>query len=248
MVDNDPSLPRPSLAATNPDLAARIDDTLTFPILGGDYVVELMSRATELAVAHIDGADHAGISIEFDGHAPFTIAPTGDRVTVFDHAQYEGNSGPCLTARRTDTVVRVDLRQMGRLWPDLSITAHQCCIDRVFAAPLHCRQHPIGSLNLYTDAATPATISPGSAVLALLLFHLDRCLADYSDHLEASDNARDLHQTVTDNAVYHQAIGVIAETLRCSRADAADALAATAQVDSAPLGDVAARIVRTRQL
>lgn len=247
MVDNDPSYPH-SLAATAPDLAARIDDTLTFPILGGDYVVELMSRVCELAVEHINGADHAGISIEFDGHDPFTVAPTDDRVTVFDHAQYDTGAGPCLSARRSNSFVSVDLRQMGRLWPDLSITANQCGIDRVLAAPLHRRQHPIGSLNLYTDAATPATISPASAVLAVLLWHLDRCLTDYSDHLENSDYARDLHRAVTDRAVYHYAVGVIAETLRCSRADAADALAATARVDNAPLGDVAARIVRTRQL
>ncbi len=234
------------LKLTDPHLAAIIESRMRLPVSGADHIVELMTRASELAVEHITGADHAGITIAFDPDGPFTVAPTDDLVQQFDDAQYEMDSGPCLLASRTDKIVETNLSIMSQLWPDLAITAYRCGIDRVLAAPLHRRHVSVGSLNLYTDADATTSISPTSATLMDLLEHLDRGLDEYSDHMAASTAATAVHDAVDDRTVIEQAVGVIIGRLDCSHDAAVDALLDKAAAENVGVREAAERVLRDR--
>lgn len=233
---------------SDPELASAVEIRLSLPIRGSDDLIELMARVAAIAVQHIAGADHAGITAAFDDIAPFTVAPTDERVSSFDRAQYEFDGGPCLLAARTDRIVHFDLAEMGQLWPDLSITAHQSSIRRVTAAPLHHRAISIGSLNLYTDHSTAATILTTSDLLPVLLGHLDRGLDEFGLHLTSTALAHELLQGVETRALIDNAIGVIMGLRHCSDIQAADLLDSKARTEDISRRDAARRVLDDRAL
>lgn len=235
-----------TLADIDPALAGVISQRLTVPMHGADHILELMTRAAELAVEHVIGADHAGITIAFDGETPFTIAPTDERVQQFDNAQYELNSGPCLLAARTDKPVNVDLTAISQLWPGLASAAHHSGIGRVAASPLHRRDVSVGSLNLYTDADAADAVSHDSAVLIELLRLLDRGLDKYSEYTAAAAAVRALHESVDLRANIDRAVGVISASTDCSYDTAFARLIAKADADRIDLREAAERVIRDR--
>lgn len=236
------------LRTTDPVLASLIEEKLSLPVHTGDDMVELMTRAAALAVQHIMGADHAGITAAFDEVAPFTVAPTDDEVRRFDRTQYELGGGPCLLASKTDQIVDIDVTEMGKRWPDLAITAHETRIRCVVAAPLHRRRISIGSLNLYTDAGTAETPSSTSPVLMVLLEHLDRGLDDFGDHLTTTTLASQLQQSVETRMLVDSAVGMVMGLTHCSYDDAVDRLESKARTENVSRRVAATRILNDRSL
>lgn len=207
-----------------------------------------MSRAVDVAVRHIPGADHAGIVIEFAGHRPFTIAHTDDRVRTIDDAQFECGSGTNQLAVSTEHTVQVNLDDMGRLWPDVAISAYECGVDRILSAPLRRCNHAVGSLNLYTDATTPISVAATCAALAAIVTYLEAGLDDHSRHIDRVMRVDGPRTAVDTNSTYEQALAVIAASTPCSVADAIHALAAEARESSTSIMDTSARILGSHRL
>ncbi|WP_338890146.1 ANTAR domain-containing protein [Rhodococcus sovatensis] len=238
----------PSLRSIDPVLAALIDDRLTLTIHDADHLIELMSRAADLAVEYISGADHAGITVVFQGSDPLTIAPTDERVKEFDASQYRIDAGPCLRATRTDRTVDIDMAEMTRLWPELAAVSRLCGISRVLAAPVHRHRQSVGSLNMYTDERTTAVISAVSPVLAILLEHLDRGMDDYSDSLAALERVNALRTALENRVVIENALGTITELAGCTRDEASDLLSRKARQENTTLRVAADRTIADRSL
>ncbi|MFI8567041.1 ANTAR domain-containing protein [Rhodococcus sp. NPDC078407] len=247
MVDHEDGNHRSGLRATDPVLADLFDTRLALSMLDADHLVELMTRVAELAVEHIAGADHAGITVVLDTSAPLTVGPTDERVEVFDRSQYELDVGPCLLATRTDRFVDVDLREMSRLWPELAEVSRQCGISRVFAAPLHRHDESVGSLNLYTDSRTTVVVSSTSPALLALLEHLDSGMADYSDNLAAARQAEVLRSALEDRATVDFAVGIIAQSRGCTQQEAVHIFDTVAGHDTERRRSTARRIVADRE-
>lgn len=248
MVDHESPQGPPALRSSDPALADLIDARLTLQIHDADHLVELMNRVAELAVDHIAGADHAGMTVVLEGSDPFTIAPTDKRVKEFDRSQYDLDAGPCLLATRSDHVVEIDLPDMISRWPDLAAVSQECGISRVLAAPIHRHNEAVGSLNLYTDIDTAVIISSTSAVLAVLLVHLDRAMNDYCDNLAAARQVQVLRSALEDRTIIDNALGIITETRRCSHDEAVEILDAAARAENTGLRSIASRIVADRAL
>lgn len=238
----------PSLRSTDPLLAALIDDRLTLTVHDADHLIELMSRAADLAVKYISGADHAGITVVFHGSDPLTIAPTDERVKEFDASQYRIDAGPCLRASRTDRTVAFDMAEMTLLWPELAAVSKLCGISRVLAAPVHRRRQSVGSLNMYTDEQTTAVISAVSPVLVMLLEHLDRGMDDYSDSVSALGRVTILRTALENRAVVENALGIITESTGCTRDEASDLLSHKAREQNTSLRAAADQVVADRSL
>ncbi|MBY4275284.1 ANTAR domain-containing protein [Rhodococcus fascians] len=237
-----------SLRTTDPALADLIDSRLTLSVLDADHLVELMTRVAELAVEHIAGADHAGITVVLDTAAPLTVGPTDERVEVFDRSQYELGVGPCLLAAESNRFVDIDLPEMTRRWPDLAEVSKVCGISRVFAAPLHRYDESVGSLNLYTDSRTAVVVSATSPVLRALLERLDSGMDDYSDNLAAARHVEVLRFALEDRATIEFAVGIIVQSRGCSHEEALRIFDAMAGHDAEHRRSVAERIVADRGL
>lgn len=236
----------PSLRSSDPGLATLIEGRLDLPIHDADHLVELMSRVADLAVEYIDGADHAGITVVFEGSRPLTVAPTDQRVEDFDSGQYRLNQGPCLLASSTDRTVVIDLEEMAVRWPELAEVSRRCGISRVVASPVHRHRMSVGSLNLYTDGTTTVMLSATSPVLVMLLEHLDRGMDDYSDSLAAFQRVHALHSALEDRAVIDTAVGMIIESRRCTRDEALEYLDHMTRVENTSLRSAADKVVADR--
>lgn len=251
MVDDDRSRqfgPLTPLSTSNPELAAIIELRLDLPIRNGDDVVELMTRVAGLAVQHVAGADHAGITAVLDPLQPFTVGPTDPLVGVFDRSQYRLGDGPCLLAARSDAVVEFDLARLDLRWPDLGAAARECGIVCIVAAPLHRGSTSVGSLNLYSDIGVRRTPSATSAVLVVLLAHLDRGLGAFGVHLSATEHAQALQSSVESRSTIAHALGVIAELTHGTHRAAVDLLEAKARTEGSSVRTAAERVVEHRAL
>ncbi|MBM7241928.1 ANTAR domain-containing protein [Rhodococcus fascians] len=237
-----------SLRSTDPALADLIDSRLSLSVLDADHLVELMTRVAELAVEHIAGADHAGITVVLDTAAPLTVGPTDERVEMFDRSQYELGVGPCLLAAESNRFVDIDLPEMTRRWPDLAEVSRACGISRVFAAPLHRYDESVGSLNLYTDSSTAVVVASTSPVLRTLLERLDSGMDDYSDNLAAARHVELLRSALEDRATIEFAGGIIVQSRGCSHDEAKRIFDAVAGHDADRRRSVAERIVADREL
>ncbi|MGA9874058.1 MAG: ANTAR domain-containing protein [Rhodococcus sp. (in: high G+C Gram-positive bacteria)] len=237
-----------SLRATDPDLADLIERRLSVSARDADHLIELMTRVADLATEHISGADQAGITVELDDDAPMTIAPTDHRVQRFDNSQYEHDNGPCLQATRTDRVIDIGIAEMRELWPDLAAVSEQCGIGRVLAAPLHRRSIAVGSLNLYTDAATVTSISADSPVLVVLLDHLDRALDVYSNYSAVAEHAHALRGALEGRTIIDNALGMISELEQCSFDAAVEILDRKARIENVPRRAAADSVVAHRTI
>ena len=82
---------------------------------------------------------------------PATAAYVGDTSLPLDHAQYDADDGPCLTAYRTgETVGIADVAEVADRWPKFAAAAAEAGIVSSLSLPLKLKTEVVGALNLYT--------------------------------------------------------------------------------------------------
>ena len=207
--------PTPSAAflralAARPLDMARLIEELHRRVHDEDSLIDLMYRASHEAVRLVDDVDWAGVTAQFAGPA-FTAASTDRRVMVVDEGQYGQGDGPCLQAMRTDQPVSMTSEQVTERWPILAAAAREAGVRAFHAEPLHARQHPVGSLNMYS-ATAGGLQDPDPDLLVVLTEYLDRGLTDYSAAQPGEPDAYRLQETLRIRFTVNQAIGVLMAT------------------------------------
>jgi hypothetical protein len=195
-----------ALAARPLQVAALVEE-LHRRVRDEDSLIDLMYRASHVAVRLVDDVDWAGVTAQFAGPA-FTAASTDRRVMVVDEGQYGQGDGPCLQAMRTDRPVSMTSEQVADRWPVLASAIRDVGVRAFHAEPLHARDHPVGSLNLYCGTAGGLQ-DPDPDLLAVLTDYLDRGLTDYSAAQPGEPNAHHLQQALRARFTVNQAVGVL---------------------------------------
>jgi hypothetical protein len=213
---------------------------------GAEELPVVLRRCAEQVVHAIPDADHAGITLlqEGDPERPYTVAATAELVLALDQAQYDGHTGPCLTAANTGQMVRATLSDAATSWPRFAEAAGSAGINSVLSAPLYLNEAYQGSLNLY-GGAEHGYHQLDVALLELYTTAAEAALGAELRHRAAAENTTQLRTALSSRAVIDQAKGIIMAARQID-ADAAFAvLAKQSQQQNRKLRDVAEEFVRS---
>lgn len=115
-----------------------------------DEVEATLSRICKLAVEHIAGCDHAGISL-VERRQVTTRGATDDVAPRVDRIQYETGEGPCLDAIRVHRVFEVGDLSSDTRWPKFApVVSHDTGVRSMLSFRLFVREKTLGALNLYS--------------------------------------------------------------------------------------------------
>ncbi|WP_340688444.1 GAF and ANTAR domain-containing protein [Amycolatopsis coloradensis] len=191
------------------------------------------------AVDHIEGAEHAGISLVERGRRIRTVAPTGEVVVQIDEAQYRTGQGPCVDAIFEHRVYRSgDLARESR-WPDFAPAAAETGVRSMMSYRLFTTDTTLGALNLYSracDAFGDRTEEDGQ------LFATHAAIALVGAQTEAK-----LHVAVEHRDVIGMAKGILMQRHDLEPAQAFRMLADSSQNSNVKLHQVAAWLVEHRR-
>lgn len=226
-------------AATDDDNAAA---ELAALLLSTESFDDLLRGVAELAVRIVAGAASASVTLTERGRL-ITVAAADTVALQIDRHQYETETGPCVDALRSGTVVYApDLRDERR-WGELNTIMLSHGVLGVLSVPLTVRNGAVGVLNLFTrvdhgfnerdqELARALAAHAAVAVTAAMRTYDDVSL---SDHLRAALSSR---------SVIDQAIGIVMAREQCSAERAFDVLRNVSQQRNVKLRQVASELVK----
>jgi serine phosphatase RsbU (regulator of sigma subunit) len=156
---------------------------------------EELTRALDdlarLAREGIPGCASASVTVLHEGDAR-TMSSTDDRALAIDEEQYDGESGPCLSAMRERGIVDVPDYTTERRWPRGTAKGRELGVHSGLSLPVEDDGNVLGALNLYGD--TVAAFGDSSLVAADMFTRQATVVLRYLNRLQAerAQNARDL--------------------------------------------------------
>lgn len=148
-----------------------------------------------------------------------TAAASGLEAQALDELQNSFTDGPCMTAIREDTVIRVgDVREDTR-WPDYLPAAAEQGVRSILGVPFDLDDDAWAGLNVYS----PAPHHFEADVIASIQQEVDRAsgalrlAVRLASHREAE---HDLHAAMSSHTVISLAAGIIMGQNRCTHAEA----------------------------
>lgn len=173
-----------------------------------------------------------------------TAASSSPQAEALDEVQNSFSDGPCMTAVREHTVVRVgDVREDPR-FPDYHAAAAEQGVRSVLGVPFELHGEARAGLNVYS--ATPHDFGPET--IEAIRHEVDRASSALrlavrlARHRDAQD---DLQAAMTSRTVVDVAVGVIMAQNRCSQDEAVAILKAASSHRNRKLRDVALDLVAT---
>lgn len=173
---------------------------------------------------------------------PITAASTDEVALALDHAQYDANDGPCLTAARTGQIIRLDEIAVDDRWPAFSGAAGAHGIDSSLSAPLTLGGGADGGLNVYGRVV--AAFSDDE--VELLVAFADQASVVVSNaqaYWTAFEATRNLTIALDSRAVIERAKGVLIGRDGLSDDEAFDWLRQRSQHTNRKLHDIAIDVV-----
>jgi len=238
----DPSPPQPVDAALPPpvDLSSALSQ-MAWLVLSRETVDTALELVTSLAAATTAGTLGAAVTV-VDEHGKRSKAASNATAEQADALQYEFDEGPCLTAWRTQEVVRIDDTTTDGRWPRWSEAAIRLGVRSVLSAPLLMREESIGAMKVYCDR--PHNYGPHDEhVMRLLAAQAAILLANSQSLREARRLGRQLTEALAGRDAIAQATGVLLARGATSPQDAFASLAAAARRTEHPVHDVARALV-----
>jgi GAF domain-containing protein len=229
-----------------------IDDEQLQRALGRLAQQDLRRLGLADALADITGAmpdlfavDGAGVLLVDESQVLRYVASTDQAADLLEAAQESSGHGPCVEAFVDNVIVRVDDFVTDDRWPDLAAILVPNGVRAVLGAPVRVGGLPVGSLNVYKQAAH---IWDDSDVTALTAF--DRLAEDIlaaaliNEHHDAL--VGQLQHALETRAVIERAIGFLMATDDLSASDAFERVRRAARSSRRPVRDIASDIIRYR--
>lgn len=200
-----------------------------------------IKNAVMLLVQNVDGCDAASISMVHSRRGVETEAASDDTVVIADRLQVELGEGPCLEAIWTEETVYVPDLATDPRWSTWGPRVAEATGARsALAIRLFTAHNTLGALNLYSvepDGFSARGRAEGSALAA----HIAIAVA-------AAKNIEQLEEAMETRTVIAQACGMMMERFGLDRDRAFALLTRLSSHQNIKLREVAAEIVRTRQL
>jgi len=231
---HDPGLPPPV------DVASALTQMAGL-VLSRETVDTALELVTSLAATTTAGTLGAAVTV-VDEHGKRSKAASNAAAERSDALQYEFDEGPCLTAWRTQEVVRIDDTTTDGRWPRWNEAASQLGVRSVLSTPLLMREESIGAMKVYCER--PHNYGPHDEhVMRLLAAQAAILLANSQSLQEARRLSRQLTEALASRDAVAQATGVLLARGAASAQDAFATLAAAARRTGSPVLDVARALV-----
>jgi len=220
--------------------------SLARDLFARESVEETLQHIAVLAVATIDGCDHAGVWVVDDGQITREIQ-TDPLVDHVDGLQLKDDEGPCVDALAGKPVVLAgDIANDDR-YPTFGPEAREAGVAAVLSQRLMIGNDSFGSLNLY--ATKPNAFDESARDLALLFAaHAGVVLAAAQARADAAKEEEGLRTALMSRDVIGQAKGILMERRRVTADEAFDILRRTSQQLNVKLREVAERLAETGEL
>lgn len=186
-------------------------------LLGTEGIDGFLQEMAVLAAREVGQGLSCGITLQPNGR-PLTVASSDANAAQTDELQYGLDHGPCLTALRTGTLVRIDDLATDQRWRDYAVRALAHGVRSSLSMPLTTPDGPVGALNLYSSR--PHFFGQAETRLAERFAQDATVAVGIAARLAAqSVLAGQLRDSLASRAVIDQAIGVImAQQAGCARA------------------------------
>jgi GAF domain-containing protein len=239
--DDAPPVPTQDQALSPPvDLASALSQMAGL-VLSRETVDTALELVTSLAATTTPGTLGAAVTV-VDEHGKRSRAASNTAAERADALQYQFDEGPCLTAWRTQEVVRIDDTTTDGRWPRWNDVASQLGVRSVLSTPLLMREESIGAMKVYCER--PHNYGPHDEhVMRLLAAQAAILLANSQSLQEARRLSRQLTEALASRDAVAQATGVLLARGAASAQDAFATLAAAARRTGAPVLDVARALV-----
>lgn len=208
----------------------------------------LWERVLHASLTHVDGAEHAGITL-LSHKAVSTPAATSDLVHQVDTQQYLIGEGPCLSASlQSEPIVHVGDLPTDPRWPHFARAVTDLGIRSMLSYQLYTNPNPnartnsgvIGALNIY---ATNRHAFTGESVHAGQLLATHAAIAAATAITNAS-----LLTALHSRDVIGQAKGILMERYKITPDQAFDVLIRASNISNRKLRDIAADLTATGEL
>lgn len=210
-----------------------------------DYdVIELLYTLVNRCSLTLDATD-AGILLPDPTGTLEVVASTSERSHLIGLLQLDAKQGPCLEAYYTGRIASVDdISSVRERWPLFAGLAGDLGYESMHAIPLRLRDETIGSLNLFSDRASP--LPPDDAVAAQGLADIATIGILHQRAMRESHVAREQLQHALDSrVVIEQAKGVLAQSEHLEIDEAFEVLRSRARSARRKITDVARDVVDT---
>jgi GAF domain-containing protein len=210
-------------------------------VLSRETVDTALELVTGLAATTTAGTLGAAVTV-VDEHGKRSKAASNPVAEAADALQYEFDEGPCLTAWRTQEIVRIDDTLTDARWPRWNEAAGALGVRSVLSAPLLMGQESTGAMKVYCER--PHNYGPHDEhVMRLLAAQAAILLANSQSLREARRLSRRLADALAGRDAVAQATGVLLARGAVSTQDAFASLAAAARRTDRPVHDVARAVV-----
>ena len=210
---------------------------MTGLVLSRETVDTALELVTSLAATATAGTLGAAVTI-VDEHGKRSLAASNQTAEQADALQYKFDEGPCLTALRTQQLVRIDDTSTDARWPRWNKAVSRLGVRSVLSTPLLAGDDPVGAMKVYSER--PMNYRPHDEhVMRLLAAQAAILLANTQSLQQARRLSRQLTEAVTSRDTIAAATGVLLARGATSRQDAFVALAAAARESGRPVEDVA---------
>jgi GAF domain-containing protein len=165
---------------------------------------DLMERLRD-----IFGLDGSGVSLAQDGRLQFTTA-FPDRLAELEMAQIQHQSGPCMDAYRSGSVVAItDLETQRERWPEYCVVAERLGLGSVAGIPMRLSGNAVGAVNLYVTGARPWP-EEDIAAAVVMADMATNYLVNASKLRQQEQLNEQLLQALNSKAIIEQAKGIVA--------------------------------------
>lgn len=220
--------------------AQALADATAALVRDGD-VVDVLSHLVRDCAAVL-GADAVGLLVlAGDGHLEL-LSSTSHRVAELELYQIQQDTGPCIEAIRTATMVSsVGPEQIVGRWPDVGAAIVAAGYQSVHAYPLRWHDKLLGAMNVFrADAqdldAESVALGPAFADMATIVIL-------QSGELSSEDVTARVYRALQAGTAIERAKGVLAYSRNLDMAAAYDYLIALATERSASLDVTAAEVI-----
>jgi GAF domain-containing protein len=202
-----------------------------------------LELTSQLSRQTLPGTVGAGVTLVSEGKE-YTAAYTDTIVERADALQYDLDEGPCLTAWRQNTIVRIDDMAAEQRWPRWTPGAAAIGLQSVLSAPLRVSAQAMGAIKVYSD--NPAAYDDADeSILQMLSDQAAIVLANVQGYFEAQLVSEQLKEALVSRGTIGQAKGILMEREGLGDEAAFAMLRQASQTKNIKLRDIAQAIVET---
>ena len=200
----------------------------------------VLAGIAEAATVSVPGCDAASIAISIQGR-PATAAVTARVALELDMVQYDTSDGPCLTAFRTLSTLRIDLVEEGDAFPHFAVAARRAGVRSVLSVPATWGPEVVATLNLYSR--TGPFDESAESIAAVLAAQVAIAVSRSPEFAAARAVVEEAQRNANDDAQVNLATGLLMVNEACTAEQAQGLLHQAAAHDEQTILQIAQRII-----